>query len=432
MRRGKKLQGAMLNGGLLLSSLLVSLVFAEWLFLRYEQAQLAGRFSDDQGIVDLRALNYIDSTIPIAKPADEFRVLSFGDSFAYSIMTYEYSYSGVAATLVNAALGSPRVRIVNLGEPATSVNDYVAACQYWSAALQPEAVLFNIFLGNDLLDIAFQYVPPQWIPNRIHRDLRFHIADGRRRSHVPHKFPLRILDYAYAYYLQYRYASLAVAKEIWLGDFRIVLGEVTDPRYNLASTHNLPEDFYLEVSKGQLVNFDFSQIDRLLPGYLAIYNLMRFASELLTGGQQVLITLAPNESQVDGNLLAQLVDRSDPDRYDLTLPARVILAIRDQVDPRIPVLDLTGYFQCRAETGEKLYHNRNTHWNLDGNALAGTVIAATLQRSWFAMPATLPSGLEECAESKSRIQQRVSTESIERFISQQLLPRTTMNGSRAE
>lgn len=215
----KRLKGLALNCSLSFFSLVVSIVFAELLFLRYEKALLSARFIDDRGIVDLRALNYNDTTMPVAKPANEFRILSFGDSFAYSIMSYDYSYSGVAARMSNSAIGRPAVRIVNLGEPATSVNDYMAACRYWSAALHPDAMLFNIFLGNDLLDIAFKYIPPQWVPNRINGELGFNMADGSKRSYVPHRFSLRILDYAYAYYLNYRYASLPVSKEIWLGDF---------------------------------------------------------------------------------------------------------------------------------------------------------------------------------------------------------------------
>lgn len=205
----------------------------------------------------------------------------------------------------------------------------------------------------------------------------------------------------------------------------IVLGDVTDTRYSIAATHNLTEEFYFDVNKGQMVNFDFSQIDQLLPGYLAVYDFMRFASSLLTEGQRVFITLALSEPQADRALLSQLAERYHLalNLYDLTLPARVITATRDQVDPRIPLVDLTGYFQCRSAAGEKLYHNRNTHWNLEGNALAGMVIAAYLQRTWFATPAALPPDLEACAEEKNRTNKRVSAEDILAFVSEQLLPR---------
>jgi hypothetical protein len=414
----------LLSCALIVCSVTGALALAEWLFVKYENARFSARFVDPQGIVDLRALNYADTIVAVEKPANEFRVLSFGDSFAYSIMTYEYSYSGVAARVVNSALGSPVVRIVNLGEPATSVYDYLAACQYWSATLHPDALLFNIFLGNDLLDIAFKYVPSSWAPNRINGELDFHIADGSRRSHVPHRFALRLLDYAYAHYLHYRYASAPVTKEIWLGDFRIALGDVPDPRYSIAATHQLPEDLYFDTNKGQMVNFDATQLEQLLPGYRAVYELLQFASARIAEGQLVLITLAPNEPQVDATLLSHLAERYhlDLSHYDLTLPARVIMALRDLVDARIPMIDLTGYFQCRAGAGEKLYYHHNTHWNLAGNALSGLVIAATMQRLWFPPAVGLPAGLAACADEKAVTSRKVSDEVIQAYVSTQLLP----------
>jgi hypothetical protein len=414
----------LLSSALVLCSVTGALGLAEWLFVKYENARFSAHFVDQGGKVNLRALNYADTVIAVEKPANEFRVLSFGDSFAYSIMAYDYSYSGVAARALNSASGYPVVRIVNLGEPATSVYDYLAACQYWSAALHPDALLFNIFLGNDLLDIAFQYVPSSWVPNRINGELDFHMADGSRRSHVPHRFSLRLLDYAYAYYLQYRYASAPVTKKFWLGDVQIALGDVPEPHYSIAATHALPEDVYFDTNKEQMVNFDATQLEQLRAGYRAVYALLQFASERIAERQPVLITLAPNEPQVDATLLSQLAERYhlDLSRYDLTLPARVIMALRDLVDARIPVIDLTGYFQCHSGAGEKLYYHRNTHWNLEGNALAGMVIALTMQRLWFSPAVGLPAALAACAEEKIATYRKVSDEAIRAYVTTQLLP----------
>jgi len=192
--------------------------------------------------VNLRALNYNDTTLPAAKPADEWRVLSLGDSFAYSIMVSDYSFSGVAARLMNAVTTKPAVRIVNLGEPATSVSDYRAAYQYWSAILHPDAAIFNVFLGNDLLDIAFKYTPPRWTPNKVFSDKDFNIADGSSRSHIPHKFPLRLFDYAYAYALNFHPAPPAFP-----------LPMIPDPRYNIAADNNFihfTEEMYFTVANG--------------------------------------------------------------------------------------------------------------------------------------------------------------------------------------
>ncbi len=410
-----------LNCTLSLVALVVSLFCADWILLAYERARFSAGYVDEHGIVNLRALNYNDTTLPATKPADEWRILSLGDSFTYSIMVSDYSYSGVVARLMNATIDKPTVRIVNLGEPATSVNDYRAAYQYWSAILHPDAAIFNIFLGNDLLDIAFKYTPPRWTPNKVLSDKDFNIADGSSRSYIPHKFPLRLFDYAYAYVLNFRQASPASPQPV-----------VPDPRYNIAADNNFihfTEETYFTINKVQLVNFDFSRVDQLIAGYVAVYNFMRFAADLLHDGKKVLITLAPSETQVDPALRSQIVERyhADPDRYDWTLPARIIQAIRTEVAPSIPVIDLTAYFQCRQEAGEKLYYDRNTHWNLAGNALAGQVIAAYLLHSWFGAPAALPHDQQACVAEKEKGEPKIAAVAIHAFLSDRLLPAIRAN-----
>jgi hypothetical protein len=412
----KRLSGFALNCAVSLVALGVSLFSAEWIFLAYERARFSSGHIEEHGIVNLHALNYNDTSLPAVKPAEEFRILSLGDSFAYSIMVYDYSYSGVAARTVNTIVTKPTVRIVNLGEPATSVNDYRAAYQYWAAILHPDAAIFNIFLGNDLLDVVSKYTPPHWSPNKVFAEKDFNITDGSARSHIPQKFPLRIFDYAYAYALVFLHAPHSVSGV-----------RVPDPRYNIAADNDFthfPEELYFTTSKDQLVNFDFSRVDTLLAGYVAVYDFMRFASNLLHDGQKVLITLAPSESQVDPALRAQLAERFHIDLtlYDWTLPARLIRAISTQVDPRLPVIDLTGYLQCRSEAGEQLYHPHNTHWSLEGNALAGQVIASYMLQNWFGASAILPQDLQACAATKDRVEPKTSAEAIRAFIANRLVP----------
>jgi len=412
----KRLAGLALNCVVSLVALGVSVLGAEWIFVSYERARFASGYVDNHGRVNFRALNYNDTSAPAAKPAGEFRILSLGDSFAYSILVYDYSYSGVAARTVNAATPRPAVRIINLGEPATSMNDYRAAYQYWAAILHPDAAIFNIFLGNDLLDVAFKYTPPRWAPNQVFSEKGFTIADGSVRSHIPHKFPLRLLDYAYAYALTFSAAPPPAAG-----------AKVPDPRYNIAADNDFAhfsEELYLLTNKAQLVNFDPAQVAALSAGYAAVYDFMRFARDLRLRGEQVLITLAPSEAQVDPALRAQLAEHYQLDLagYDWTLPARTIREIAAEVDPHVPVIDLTGYFQCRNDAGERLYYPRNTHWNLAGNALTGEIIASYILRNWLSVSAPLPQDLQACLAEKEGEEPKTSAAAIHAF-AETLLPK---------
>ena len=245
--------------------------------------------------------------------------------------------------------------------------------------------------------------------------MNFNIADGTSRSHVPQKFPLRIFDYAYAYALQFLHAT-DTAPQV----------TVPDSRYNVAADNDfvlLSQDRYLAVNEAQLVNFDFSRVNTLTAGYVAVYDFFRFVSELVHDGHKALVLLAPNESQVDPQLRARLAARDHVklDLYDWTLSSRIIQAIGARVNPAIAVIDLTGYFQCRQEVGEKLYLPGNTHWNLEGNALAGQVIASYLLQHWFDVPATLPQDLQHCAFRKEQATATTSPAAIDAFITETLL-----------
>jgi hypothetical protein len=100
-----------------------------------------------------------------------------------------------------------------------------------------------------------------------------------------------------------------------------------------------------------------------------------------------------------------------------------IREIAAEVDPHVPVIDLTGYFQCRNDAGERLYYPRNTHWNLAGNALAGEIIASYILRNWLSVSAPLPQDLQACLAEKEGEEPKTSAAAIHAF-AETLLPKT--------
>lgn len=330
----------------------------------------------DADPVDLASLKFNDTAVTRARPAGEFRILSFGDSFAYSIMSPDFSYAGLIAHDFNATHETPHIRVVNLGEGATTVRDYAAAHAFWSKRVQHDAVLFNIYMGNDLLDVAYQFTKKQWVPNHLYLG-DYHFAQDLAANRVPHKYPLRSLDYARALYLSktgmVRTAPAAPGHS------------AEQARFNAAAEDNLAEDKFLNVNHVQLVNFDPSRQDTLSEGYQTIAAFFRYVSSLRRSGTKALVVLSPNQVHAEEAFRASLAKHygEDLSAYDFTLPARTILAIRDAVDPQIEVIDLSPYFVCAGDRGEKLYYLTNTHWGPEGNALAARIITAGMARSWF-------------------------------------------------
>ncbi len=89
-----------------------------------------------------------------AKPADEFRILSLGESSTFGDQVdYEQCYSAVLETELNLAGGEQQVRVLNAGVPAYSSIQGAQYLRHRSAQFDPDMVLYY-FGFNDFLKVA--------------------------------------------------------------------------------------------------------------------------------------------------------------------------------------------------------------------------------------------------------------------------------------
>lgn len=353
-------------------ALLLGLLAAEGLFRLYERVFLTASFQPKGEVVDLAALNYNESSLPKKKPAGEFRVLSFGDSFCFGIVKPPYTYNGVAAEILTASGAGAPVRLVNLGEPSSSVNQYLKSYFNWAGQIEHDAVIFNIFLGNDLTDIAYEMVPEDADINRVFVENFVDVQTGRKRlNYVPRKFWLRMFDYLYSYLEMFR-------------EGHFVLRDIPEP-YNFA-LGPMDDDLYYRTALLHAHVLDPDRREALAPGYAAVARLARVASDIMRRqGKKVLVVVSPAEIQVVPELRAELAAGRglDPSRLDLELADRRVAAVIREVDPDLPVLDLLEPFRQAHDKGQKLYYPRDIHWTVEGNRLAGEVLAERLGRDWF-------------------------------------------------
>ena len=358
---------------LLTITLVITIPLADLLFRAGESLFLTTtkpKVSD--GRFDLSGWNYNDTSVNKKKESTEFRVLSFGDSFAYTITKYPSSYHGIAASVLNDIDLQQRIRIVNLGEPSVTFWQYMDSYAYWGSQLEHDAVVFNVYLGNDFLDVAYKFVPEKVGLNRLFR------------PKVPRKFPLRSLDFLYAYY------KTPHDKPVPL-----------EP-YNQA-VFLLPHDVYLEAAMVQMDNFLISKLSDILPGYEVFIKFVKMVSTLRMHGVQTVIMLSPNEAQVTAELREQLVDQFGARvsaNYDLGLSAFLAQQIVAKVDPSIPVLNLLGVFACAGEEGQDLYYSTDTHWSAQGNRLAGESLARFIALRWIKSERTQIEGLQTCVQEE--------------------------------
>jgi len=105
-----------------------SLAALELGFRAYEARFLVHELSADAPFYDLTSYRYNDHEGFLGRDeaADEYRILSFGDSFAESATLAEHSYASVLQRALSDAASPRRVRVVNLGKSGTSFPDYAA------------------------------------------------------------------------------------------------------------------------------------------------------------------------------------------------------------------------------------------------------------------------------------------------------------------
>lgn len=370
---------------LAVAALALGLLLCDGLFRLYEYFFLSTSYRSDGPVVDLQAFNYNDSSLAKAKPEKEFRILEFGDSFCHTIVQYPASYHGVAGDILTRVVPGRAFRLVNFGEPSASFYQYLKSMAHWMDQVAGDAVVVNVFLGNDITDVAFGDVPDDTAINRVFGNNFVEVQTGRKRlAAVPHAFGLRMLDYAYAYALVYR-------------EGHYVLRDIPEP-YTFA-LGPMEEKNFFRTARRHLLAGEPLQCASLARGWRALADLARgLALVQRTKGLKVAIMLSPAEIMVNDALWQKTIEREglDPKNFDRNLPNDLARHIIAEAAPHLPVLDLTPVFRCAAARGDTDYYPSETHWNVEGNRLAGEALARFAAIAWLGADLSAVSGLDPC------------------------------------
>ena len=100
------------------------------------------------------------------KPA----VVMVGDSFSASFVPHRYHFTTVAERALadanadaNVDAAAAAADVYNLGIAATGPREYAYLLATQGMALQPDAVVINLFAGNDVAEIAISRTPGRWL-----------------------------------------------------------------------------------------------------------------------------------------------------------------------------------------------------------------------------------------------------------------------------
>lgn len=296
------------------------------------------------------------------KARGTYRVVVLGDSFTFASggVPYDDLWHVQLERLLEERRGAP-VEVLSLGVRSVGPDFYRRMWELEGSRLGADLVVVGFFVGNDFADVK----PPvedlggvdrlalrsyvvrlarNWVRDRGAAAAAAESPETEaREAHLAGG--LRVPDAT----LRYDPDEPSLSEKAFLGTHAIRFRIFSDP-------HRLDEC-----------------LARVEPHLLALRD------GTAAAGADLVVMLIPSETQVEPELEA-LVARHlglAPGSCDMERPNRALAERCDAAG--IVTLDLLPAFREAARAG-KLYRARDTHWNVEGNALAARELAALLER----------------------------------------------------
>ena len=374
----------------------------------FDRKYLTKKVSKKQDSYNLKDYGYNNPDREISKKKDEneFRILSIGDSFAASIVKPSYSYSGVIEQNLQKHFPNKKITVVNLGVGGKSFPHYLRNIKFWSNHLEYDAILVNIYVGNDFTDTGnYRYL---WGVNREISKNDVNIYYGRSLW-IPDRFPLfRSLDYLYA--------SLVVSEF----QLKALLAKpATNTTSNQDSSENkynsyftrfpggyaMPLEQYIslmvessEIYKSDNItktNIHNWMIKGGLKGLSAVLEELKAQQEK---GKKILVSIAPPEFLYNKPLFDQVLGASNITKDDIKpeQPLSLITELfqKNNISHGNYLYDLT---RClfKYQSKENLYFGE-AHWNVKGNKVVADILTDQMLDKWFGIQ---KNNLSDCSDA---------------------------------
>ncbi len=277
------------------------------------------------------------------KAPGTLRILALGDSFTFGVGAKAGETYPAQLEKVLRGRGG-KAEVLNAGAPGFGVPDEVAWYERWGKPLQPDVVLIQVFLANDLQDAA-----PG--PKVEVRDGALVVQGEKSRS------VSRWLYYHSHLFVLLKNSSLG-------GPLRRLLGlpEPLEQRELRAEM-----DLYSKGEMPEALRLGAAATER------AVEELVRNA-----GGVRLQAVILPSVLQVDPGRWRAALQRFglDPAKYDPYQPNRVFLDIFSRHG--INVADLTPVFRDALAEGETIYYPIDQHLTPAGYKLTAETVAYVL------------------------------------------------------
>jgi hypothetical protein len=316
--------------------------------------------------------------VPLAKESGEYRILALGDSYTFGYgVGDEDAFPAVLGKML-AAAGTPslgRTTVINAGVSSYGTAQELLYYKNHGRAFQPDLVLLNMFVGNDVQDNLCTH----YTQLTSHTRFPCYAVEGgelvlKSKPQEPGskaKKKIRLLPHLLykvkrtnLFQMLYGKAKSVLASNAAMVGLLGLVGVDVHPGY----VPHVVSGWYAEERAAEgwaLTRALLEELQRAVEADGAKLALVAIPSRVQVISQlfEVSAVLYPGEPSVEAFL-------QDPAK-----PQRALQAFGQEIG--IPVLDLIPAFAERDDT-QQLYYPSVAHWNEKGNHIAAEHIHAFL------------------------------------------------------
>ena len=322
------------------------------------------------GARDSNSFGFNDREYDLEPAPGVLRILFVGDSFSWR-GGVEHNYTAMLERKFERHYGQHRVDIVNGGYPMTHTGEHVLMLEKYGLQYNPHIVFLGFYLGNDFIN------------HNPHRKKIVvwdtYLDIDPRQERILLGYPI-VAQSRLMHFFRQNYAVLRSRYEAYQEERRREREkssqDQTGPQPAVqqppAATPLMPTEKYLRTEGRMLRAFHHPFRDDPRVGLVR-----QSVSEMLAlvGEHQAAlhVGLYPAGFQVDAALFSRVLSLHgwEAEQYDVKLLNNLLVEHLEQEG--IAYVDLTPRFRD-ASAKKVLYLPQDTHWNLEGNKLAASIL----------------------------------------------------------
>ena len=316
----------------------------------------------------------------VKRKAGERRVIAIGDSFSLGVVPHAFHFTTVAERI----LGFP---VDNMGIPSTGPPEYLRLLVDEALPLDPDLVVIDIFVGNDLVLGAES---PSKAANLVRR-----FVD--RNSVLLWLVPTRLRKMAEERRELGRRGPLVATPGAEIPGAEAPVEETAshtmeDPAATLS---RLPwvTDPMLEIGSLSVANFRSCESGRATQGCTAgpseldnLFQTLR-AMQSSAGSTPISVMIIPDEYQVEDAVWQDVLEDTPGRSLDRDHPQKMLVPwLRKNGFEVLDLLPILRAVPPLADGRRHLYHLRNTHFNARGNEVTGKALAEFVRERFAHLP----------------------------------------------